>query len=258
MEKTRKELKQAQTTQKHAREHALACDPTLPFKARRGALRPPDQLLQPPAAASLLRSCSRGCVQSPGFGGRGEKFPQRQAWISERRCLPPTAQTRRPLCGFADFLHSSLSSSSGLEGDFWARECSHRSPGFSTSCLFVVSKEAWSGKAHQRLFPPTNLHTSCFTVNFSVCGIDPASFHPLYLLIWWSSHGDQSNICCHCGNESGSEQPWPSIRQVLQFRQLLRSNTHGCAKIKRWFYAFQWLNGIFFQSSNQNKHETRM
>lgn len=36
--------------------------------------------VQPPKAESQL--CE--CVQPSGLGGRGEKFPQRQAWLSER------------------------------------------------------------------------------------------------------------------------------------------------------------------------------
>lgn len=181
----------------------------------------------------------------PDLVGGGEKFPQRQAWILERRCLLPRAQNRRLLCGFADFLHFSSSSSSfGPGGDFWARGCSQRSPGFSTSYLFAVSKEAWSGKAHQRvssdkpshqllhrkLFLQWNRSSGCpsgFT--HFICWFDEAlPVITLYLLPLWKRKRVRA-----------------TFSQVVPFRQFLRPSTRGCAK--------QLISRILVTSREKNK-----
>lgn len=106
----------------------------------------------------------------------GEKFPQRRVWNTERRCLPPLAQSLRLLCGFADFFILFYKLFSGTEERFWARGCSHRSFGFCMSCLFAFSKEALSGEAHRRArFPVCLCRASlitCLTLNFPIRGVD--------------------------------------------------------------------------------------
>lgn len=100
----------------------------------------------------------------------GEKFPQRQAWITERRCLPPTAQSRSLLCGFADFFILFYKLFSGTEERFWARGCSHRSPGFCMSCLFAFSKEASSGKARRSSLFSHRASHQLLVLNFPISG----------------------------------------------------------------------------------------
>lgn len=122
------------------------------------------------------------------------------------------------ICWISSLLFFKFFIRTGRGADFWARGCSHRSPGFSTSCLFAVSKEAWSGKAHQRPFPPTNLQISCFTVNFSCNRCPPPVVSSTLFVDFMKPSRWSPCICCRCGSAGGSEQPsaeHPLVRWCL-------------------------------------------
>lgn len=95
------------TTVKHARRHALACEPTLPFKTRCCALRPPDQ--RRPAARSsqsALPVLPRMCAVSQTWWEGGEVSPKTSLDI--RETMPSSHSPDSPpalwICWFSWFL----------------------------------------------------------------------------------------------------------------------------------------------------------
>lgn len=90
---------------------------------------------------------------------------------------------------FFFFFPNKFFSQPGSGRDLWARGCSHRSCGFSMSCLSAYSTEALSGEASFVLFAPVySLTSSCSILNFSIGGLD----FPLLIFgthrfdgLWW-------------------------------------------------------------------------